>query len=222
MRTHTGEKPFKCTHECCTYASARAEILAIHMRTHTGEKPYKCTHEGCTYAATTSGNLATHMRTHTGDKPYKCTHEGCTYAAARAAHLKSHIKNHHPEEPMTPAGIAAANELLQLAVQQTSQAAASSVAEEDASLTSFLSDDESMQSSNDQDSQAAAVSPEDNAQAHRQLIQPHKFQASRECRSNIRHMNRRTSAKYVMRSLKATKTFWSIILSIKVNVKGTI
>ena len=70
------------------------------------------------------GASARHLRTHTGDKPYKCSQEGCDYAAARAAHLKSHIKNRHPEEPMTPAGIAAAHELLLIADEQASQAEA--------------------------------------------------------------------------------------------------
>ena len=154
MLTHTGEKPYKCTHEGCNYAATTTGYLATHMRTHTGEKPYKCTHEGCNYAATTSGDLAKHMRTHTGDKPYKCTQqrckyatacsanliahlrthtgdkpykctkEGCNYTTAYSRQLKRHMQKHHPEEPMTPAGIAAAHELLLLADEQAPQAEA--------------------------------------------------------------------------------------------------
>jgi hypothetical protein len=45
------------------------------MRVHTGEKPYKCTWEGCTYAATQSGHLTAHIRKHTGQRPFKCTVE---------------------------------------------------------------------------------------------------------------------------------------------------
>ena len=82
MRIHTGEKPYKCGHRGCAYASARLNNLKIHMRTHTGEKPYKCRYEGCVYAAANTSAVKVHMRTHTGEKPFECVHEGCVYATA--------------------------------------------------------------------------------------------------------------------------------------------
>lgn len=67
MRTHTGEKPCKCT--TCDYETTSTSQLLYHMRTHTGEKPYKC--RECDYSATQKGHLHQHMRTHTGEKPFK-------------------------------------------------------------------------------------------------------------------------------------------------------
>ncbi len=40
LRSHTGEKPFKCTY--CLYASNQKSALTVHIRTHTGERPFQC------------------------------------------------------------------------------------------------------------------------------------------------------------------------------------
>ncbi|GBP91923.1 Zinc finger protein 233 [Eumeta japonica] len=93
MRIHTGEKPHRC--RLCEYNASELNHLKIHMRTHTGEKPYKC--EYCEYSASQPWNLKVHKRTHTGEKPYKCKH--CEYSASGPGPLKIHTRTHTGEKP---------------------------------------------------------------------------------------------------------------------------
>ncbi|KAG7312861.1 hypothetical protein JYU34_001242 [Plutella xylostella] len=59
-RTHTGEKPHKCTH--CDKAFVQKNDLAAHMRCHTGERPYVCA--ACGQAFRQGSALKTHLKMH--------------------------------------------------------------------------------------------------------------------------------------------------------------
>eukprot|EP00066_Takifugu_rubripes_P003382 XP_003965910.1 PREDICTED: Krueppel-like factor 10 [Takifugu rubripes] len=62
MRTHTGEKPFRCKWEDCERQFARSDELSRHHRTHTGEKRFAC--PMCHSRFMRSDHLAKHARRH--------------------------------------------------------------------------------------------------------------------------------------------------------------
>ncbi|XP_052862821.1 zinc finger protein 883-like [Anopheles cruzii] len=119
IRTHTGEKPFKCKvcskafhaarylhvhkqihnndqHQCphCPRKFARQDQLQDHIRTHTGEKPFPC--KVCNKTFHVARNLRTHMQIHNKDQ-HQCPH--CSDKFALRSRLKDHIRTHTGEKP---------------------------------------------------------------------------------------------------------------------------
>ncbi|KAF2479666.1 hypothetical protein BDY17DRAFT_257147, partial [Neohortaea acidophila] len=46
----------------CAKAFSRPSSLKIHSHSHTGEKPFKCSHAGCTKAFSVRSNMKRHER----------------------------------------------------------------------------------------------------------------------------------------------------------------
>ncbi|CAO1373907.1 unnamed protein product [Diamesa hyperborea] len=119
-RSHTKERPFKCTtcdrgfstkvrhiitdsslfkHRCryCGKIFGSDSSLQIHLRSHTGERPYKC-NVFCKKVLSCRSALQMHYRVHTGDRPFRC--KICGRSFTTKGNLKTHMSVHRIKPPM--------------------------------------------------------------------------------------------------------------------------
>ncbi|KAF5297330.1 hypothetical protein FQA39_LY12169 [Lamprigera yunnana] len=102
MRTHTGEKPYKCDISGCSRAFTTMGHLNVHKKKHEGQGVMKQLHVCCVCGkkCPSQSHLTAHMRTHTGEKPYKCDISGCSRAFTTMGHLNVHKKKHEGQGVM--------------------------------------------------------------------------------------------------------------------------
>uniref|UniRef100_A0A8C5HDJ5 C2H2-type domain-containing protein n=1 Tax=Gouania willdenowi TaxID=441366 RepID=A0A8C5HDJ5_GOUWI len=66
------KKNFPCQE--CEKAFNSVEKLKVHSYSHTGERPYGCSHPDCTKAFVSKYKLLRHMATHSPEKNHKCSY----------------------------------------------------------------------------------------------------------------------------------------------------
>ncbi|KAL5020280.1 hypothetical protein ScPMuIL_003172 [Solemya velum] len=92
---HDDDKPFKCTHADCTFATYKYYYLADHQLIHREEKSYVC--PKCNKGFSQSGGLISHSRSCLQTKSYLCDLCGQTFN--HLGSMKTHRRVHLGEKP---------------------------------------------------------------------------------------------------------------------------
>lgn len=106
IRSHTGERPFKCDQADCTKSFLRDSHLKHHKKSaHSDLRDYKCSWPGCDKSFATGTRLRRHIASHEGKEKYRCRgYDGCDETFRKHETLKRHILVVHENTKPFPCG----------------------------------------------------------------------------------------------------------------------